>query len=141
MKVIWKRPDGFHGASPSDFRVVELDGHSRIWLHKADHEWFPFRISGDWGEEDATKRLNRLVNLLGQDKSSWIKYVHDSFGNSKGENIKVYVHDTSNWISHLKASLKGDTWEIDIMSKALSLIEENLRNVAESAEAVLPSSL
>ena len=52
--VIWKRPDGFHGANPSDFMVVDIGSESRLWLHKSDFENFPFRISGSWsGEKDS----------------------------------------------------------------------------------------
>jgi hypothetical protein len=136
MKVIWKRPDGFHGAQPSDYHVIELDGHSKIWLHRTNHEWFPFRVSGDWGEEESTRRLNRLVNLIGTEPRNWVKYLDDSFGDSKADNIGVFVSDISNWINHLKANLKGDTWEIDIMNKALSLIVENLKNASQNLKAV-----
>ncbi len=136
MKVVWKRPDGFHGASPSDYHVIELDGHSKIWLHRTNHEWFPFRVSGDWGEEESTRRLNRLVNLIGTQPNNWVKYIEDSFGNSKADSVGVFVSDISNWIDHLKANLKGDTWEIDIMTKALSLVVENLKLASRELKAV-----
>ncbi|MEZ4741934.1 MAG: hypothetical protein R3B45_05725 [Bdellovibrionota bacterium] len=48
MHVVWKRPDGYHGASPSDYRVVEINESSNLWLHKRDTDWFPFRVSGGW---------------------------------------------------------------------------------------------
>lgn len=136
MKVVWKRPDGFHGASPSDYHVIELDGHSKIWLHRTNHEWFPFRVSGDWGEEETTRRLNRLVNLIGTQPNNWVKYIEDSFGNSKADNVGVFISDISNWIDHLKANLKGDTWEIDIMTKALSLVVENLKLASRELKSV-----
>ncbi|MEI8026234.1 MAG: hypothetical protein WCI18_07780 [Pseudomonadota bacterium] len=136
MKVVWKRPDGFHGASPSDYHVIELDGHSKIWLHRTNHEWFPFRVSGDWGEEETTRRLNRLVNLIGTQPNNWVKYIEDSFGNSKADNVGVFISDISNWIDHLKANLKGDTWEIDIMTKALSLVVENLKLASRDLKSV-----
>jgi elongation factor P hydroxylase len=63
MFVVWKRPDGYHDATPSDFQIVEAGANARIWLHKSDREWYPFRISGGWQESDATRRLNGLVNL------------------------------------------------------------------------------
>jgi len=126
MKVVWKRPDGFHGASPTDFKVVELDGHSKIWLHKSNHDWFPFRIAGDWGEEEATQKLNRLVNLLDAEKSQWVNYLAETYANSSAEQPKTFINDTLNWLSVLKTNLKGDTWEIDIMTKALSLVEEKI---------------
>ena len=51
MNVIWKRPDGFHNASPSDYVTVDITSNAKIWLHKRDQENFPFRVSGDWQEE------------------------------------------------------------------------------------------
>jgi len=136
MKVVWKRPDGFHGAKPSDYHVIELDGHSKIWLHRSNHEWFPFRVSGDWGEEESTRRLNRLVNLIGTEPNNWLKYIDDSFANSKADNVGVFVSDISNWIDHLKANLKGDTWEIDIMTKALSVVVENLKQASKDFKSI-----
>ncbi len=136
MKVVWKRPDGFHGASPSDYHVIELDGHSKIWLHRTNHDWFPFRVSGDWGEEESTRRLNRLVNLIGTEPNNWVKYIDESFGNSKADSVGVFISDISNWIDHLKANLKGDTWEIDIMTKALSVVVENLKLASRDVKAV-----
>lgn len=134
MKVVWKRPDGFHGASPTDFKVVELDGHSKIWLHKFNHDWFPFRIAGDWGEEEATQKLNRLVNLLDSELPEWVKFLSENFANSSADQPKTYLNDTLNWLGVLKTNLKGDTWEIDIMTKALSLVEEKIKQASEEVQ-------
>ena len=75
MKVIWKRPDGFLGSDPSDFSVFEMASKSKLWLHKKDHENFPFRISGGWQDEESTRKLNVLVNLLSQNEESWKKWL------------------------------------------------------------------
>ena len=64
MHLIWKRPDGFHGASPTDFRVVDLGGRSRLWLHKVDRDQYPFRIAGGWEEKDGSVLLNNLIELI-----------------------------------------------------------------------------
>ncbi len=126
MHVVWKRPDGFHGAAPSDYRVVDLHGQSKIWLHKNDKEWFPFRISGGWQDELATKKLNALVNLIGQDSSAWLKLLEEQFDYSRAEDAKIYFKETMMWLSELKNNLKGDTWEVEIMRTAISEIELGL---------------
>ena len=38
MHVIWKRPDGFHGADPSDFMVVNLGNHREGRISGVDAE-------------------------------------------------------------------------------------------------------
>lgn len=119
MHVIWKRPDGFHNSLPSDYRVVELEGHSRLWLHKNDKDTFPFRISGGWEEEKGTIKLNNLVNLLGQPEAIWIAFLGKEYANSNAEDSKTYLKEVSNWLSELTHHLKGDSWEIDIMKQAI----------------------
>ena len=47
MHVIWKRPDGFHAASPADFEVVELTSSAKLWLHKRDQENF-LKVIGEF---------------------------------------------------------------------------------------------
>lgn len=117
IKVIWKRPDGFHGAKPSDFIVIELKTHSsRIWLHHIDHENFPFRVSGGWQEEAQTRKLNQMVNLLKADQKEVSRFFEASFENSQFEDKKTYVSDLVSWLSHLKSHLKGDTWELAVMN-------------------------
>jgi hypothetical protein len=127
MHVVWKRPDGFHGASPADFKVVELPGHSRIWLHKSDTEWFPFRISGGWQDEDATKKLNTLVNLIGRPSADWLRLLEDQNAHSRAVDAAAFYKETAIWLSELKNNLKGDTWEIEIMSEAISEVERGLQ--------------
>ena len=127
MHVIWKRPDGYHGASPSDYRIVELGGHSKIWLHKTDHLWFPFRVSGGWQDEESTKQLNRFVNLIGAPDAEWLECLLEAFGHSQSNDGGAYISDTQGWLSELKNNLKGDTWEVEIMETALSEIEQQLQ--------------
>lgn len=126
MHVIWKRPDGFHDADPADFMVVNLGNRSKIWLHKRDHSWFPFRVAGGWQESEATQRLNRLVNLLPQDDKTWIDALLKIFDDSMGDDPTRFIDDVSRWLVDLRNHLKGDTWEIDIMNQALSEVGERL---------------
>jgi hypothetical protein len=131
MHVIWKRPDGFHGADPSDFMVVNLGNHSKIWLHKRDDTHFPFRIAGGWQESEASARLNTLVNLLAKDQNAWVQALTRMFHSQLGDDAGKFVDELSRWISELRSHLKGDTWELDIMNQALSEVLEHLEQVRE----------
>lgn len=131
MHVTWKRPDGYHGAQPSDFRILEIGGKSKIWLHKSDSEWFPFQVRGDWKASEDTQRLNQLVNLLGEDESQWIKTLGKIFHNNMTEEAGAFIETQLKWIGELKGVLKGDTWEVEIMDHALSEIEARLGSVKD----------
>ena len=120
MKVIWKRPDGFHGASPGDYEVVQVANNSKIWLHKQDNVNFPFRVSGGWQDEDATKKLNQLVNLLNKDEEAWLEHLTDGFFNFKSDSAAKYIEKIDLWLSDLRSNLKGDQWELTIMNEVLS---------------------
>jgi len=126
MHLIWKRPDGFHGASPNDFRVVDLGGRSRLWLHKADRDQYPFRIAGGWEEKDGSVRLNNLVNLLESDDQSWLEYLNRTMDHSIKEDRTVFIDDLLSWLTDLKQHVKGDTWETEILSEALTVLSERL---------------
>lgn len=120
MFVVWKRPDGFLGAEPTDYKVVEIGGQARIWLHKKDVDWFPFRISGGWQEQEATQRLNRLVNLIGKPSASWVKHLVHEFHHSMSDDGNKFFSETVTWLESLLSNLKGDTWEVEIMSHAIN---------------------
>ena len=126
MKVIWKRPDGFLTAEPKDFRVYDLSSGTRIWLHKEDLENFPFRVSGGWDDEHLTRRLNILVNLLGKEGSVWQKELNRLFHDSQAESTKAFIADMKKWFAELKASMKGDTWELEIIKETLEDVESQL---------------
>jgi len=126
MNVVWKRPDGFHGATPADFVVVELGGHSRLWLHKKDHDQFPFRVSGGWEEDVATRRLNNLVNLLKEGPTAWRDFLVHTFNHSIQDNPDPFFAELVKWLQDLQQHLKGDKWEIEIMGQALSTVEQKL---------------
>ena len=126
MHVIWKRPDGFHGAMPSDFFVAELDSHSRLWLHKTDKEQYPFRISGGWEERGTTKRLNGLVNLLAEPKEKWLMHLSVDFSHSPLDSAAEYIDGIHGWLIDLKQHLKGDTWELEIMNRAIECTAQSL---------------
>lgn len=128
MHLIWKRPDGFHGAAPSDFSVVELGGHSRLWLHKTDKDQYPFRIAGGWEENLGTVRLNNLVNLLPLAEANWLEYLNHSFDHSMKDDRRVFIEDLIQWLLSLKNHVKGDTWEAEILSQALSLTADKVRS-------------
>lgn len=129
MHVVWKRPDGFHGASPDDFEIVSLANQTTFWLHKSDNEWYPLRVSGGWQEQESTKRLNSLVNLISKPSSTWLECTISIFHNSMIDEPDKFYRDLTSWIADLRNHLKGDTWEIDIMAQALSEIKENLLKI------------
>lgn len=129
MHVVWKRPDGFHGASPADYEVVSLGGHSNVWLHKADHSHYPFRIAGGWQESEATKRLNNLVNLLPKKDPQWVSTLQKIWSDTMADDAGKFIDDLIGWIIDLKQHLKGDTWEVEIMSQAFDEVAERLKTV------------
>lgn len=126
MHVIWKRPDGFHEASPIDFTVIELEGHSRIWLHNSDKDQYPFRISGGWEDDDGTVKLNNFINLLPCSEEEWLNYLLQKYNNSLKDNPKEFYTGIIDWLQSLKKHLKGDTWEVDIMVVAIDLTSRKL---------------
>ena len=128
MKVIWKRPDGFLESEPNDFTVLEMPSKSKLWLHKRDQENFPFRISGGWQDEESTRKLNRLVNLLSESQGQWVDWLERDFFDSKLEKSERYIDSLRDWLSSIKDNLKGDTWELEIMSEALNEIEVHVVN-------------
>lgn len=126
MHLVWKRPDGFHGASPSDFTVFELGGHSRLWLHKTDRDQYPFRVSGGWEEKEATVRLNNLVNMLPQPTAAWIEYLNKIYDDTLKDDRGKFFNELVNWINELAQHAKGDTWETDILVEALRVTADRL---------------
>ncbi len=129
MKVIWKRPDGFHGAKPSDYYVVQVANNANIWLHRSDRDNFPFRISGGWQDEEATCKLNRLVNLLGRTQAEWLEYLRQDFHHSRAESAEAYSQALNAWLTSLQSNLKGDHWEIIIMEEVLQDLRQQLANI------------
>jgi hypothetical protein len=134
MKVIWKRPDGFHGASPSDYDVIEVSPATKIWLHKVDKENFPFRVSGGWLDEAASRRLNQMVNLLSKSDHEWSEFLRATFANASTDNFHTYLQNEVSWISELTPFLKGDHWEVEIMTETLQALTHRLEaTVAQSS--------
>jgi hypothetical protein len=130
MHVVWKRPDGFHGADPADFIIVNVGTRAKIWLHKRDHSWFPFRIAGGWQESEATKRLNNLVNLLHHDDDqSWVDALVKIYNDTMGDEPERFIDDLGRWVNDLRNHLKGDTWELDIMGQALQEVASRLTGI------------
>jgi hypothetical protein len=112
--------------------VVELSGRSKLWLHKKDTSWFPFRIAGGWQEQESTQRLNLLVNLLHKDERAWVDALLKIFDDTMGDDPSKFVEDIQKWLVDLRGHLKGDTWELEIMSQALAEVEHRVGNAKQS---------
>lgn len=122
MHIIWKRPDGFQNAVPEDFRRVQLSNGAQLWLHRHELDWYPFQVSGDWAGQDQTARLNRLVNLLDAPESSWtgfLEHFHDD-DLGKGGDLVAAARSLREWLEELKSSVKGNTWEVEIIQCAFT---------------------
>jgi len=132
MFVVWKRPDGFHGATPADFRVVDVGGQARIWLHHSDTTNFPFRVSGGWQESEATHRLNSLVNMIDKPRDAWVTYLLSLFNNSMADEPSRFFSDKLQWLAEVKSHLKGDTWEVEIMSKVVQEVIQSVESVKDA---------
>ena len=139
MHVLWRRPDGFHGATPSDFKVLELGGHSRIWVHKTDHEWFPFRVSGGWQDDEATKKLNILVSLINRPTSDWIAHLIKMHHNSMADDSAKFMSEMEVWLIELKGNAKGDKWEVEIIGHAVDEIRKGLADARPAFEKAAAS--
>lgn len=132
MHVIWKRPDGLYGADPSDFVVVEIGNHSKIWLHRRDHANFPFRIAGGWQESEATVRLNNLVNLLNKGDSEWLDCLTRIFNDHMQDDPSKFINELARWVEDLRLHLKGDTWELEIMQETFTEIGNRLKALKDA---------
>jgi hypothetical protein len=130
MHVVWKRPDGFHGAEPTDYVSISV-GNTKLWLHKGDPNWYPFRIAGGWQESEATKRLNNLVNRLNADDEAWVTYLVKAFEDSMVDSSERYYKDLELWLTDLQGHLKGDTWEVEIMAQTLKTVSEKVGNLRQ----------
>jgi hypothetical protein len=132
MHVVWKRPDGLYGADPSDFAVVKIGNHSKIWLHKRDHSNFPFRIAGGWQEEEASIRLNNLVNLLDKPDSEWLNSLNKIFNDHMQDDASKFINELGRWVEDLRLHLKGDTWELEIMQETFTELSNKLKSIKAS---------
>lgn len=131
MKVIWKRPDGFHNATPDDYKVITLETGANLWLHKSNSEWYPFRLSGDWAREESTNKMNLLINQLGEDKPDWSTYLLKLFYESQLDDPQTFLNDLNKWLNKVKNHLKGDTWELDIMEQVVSVVDSKIKDASE----------
>ena len=149
MHVIWKRPDGFLNAQPEEFRRVSLSSGAQLWLHRSDFEWYPFQVSGDWAGQDETMRLNRMVNLLDKDDAEWLRFLEKESDTSVAASAAASAVSTPpvaatavsaptnlgspnsllEWIDSLKAVVKGNTWEAEIMTNALTDVQSRIRKL------------
>ena len=129
MHVVWKRPDGFHSASPEDFRIAEINPTARIWLHKKDQENYPFRVSGGWQDKDATEKINCWINLIGQPSNLWLEKLQHEYNNSEVSKPETFIHELLLWLNELKKVSKGDSWEQDIMHQAFEKATEQIKKI------------
>jgi hypothetical protein len=134
MHLIWKRPDGFHNAVPEDFKRIALSNGASLWLHRSECDWYPFQVNGDWASQEQTVRINRMVNLLDAPEDSWKSFVAQDCGDDLSPNSSPEQHSSGllEWLESLKSCLRGNTWEVEIMSCALVDVQSRLRNVQES---------
>ncbi len=135
LSITEKRPDGYHEASPADYLVVEVSPNIKIWLHKKDHKNFPFRVSGGWQDEDATERLNLLVNLLQKPLKDWISSLTELFHNSTADSPQSFLVRELQWLDELCKHFKGDTWELEIMDETLQEVRKKMQRAVESFPA------
>lgn len=126
MHVIWKRPDGYLKAEPDDYQSVQIGDDVKIWLHQQDYENFPFRVSGDWQDENLTRRLNFFVNAFKEPDQNWLEMMVDDFEKSKFSNPQEYADDLDEWIHQLAALAKGDQWELYVIGKVLDELKNGL---------------
>lgn len=131
MHVIWKRPDGFQNALPEDFRRVALSNGAHLWLHRFEQEWYPFQVSGDWSGQPDTKRLNKLINLIDASSAAWKSFLERALDNDIGVNSNSTVQQiakiTLDWLKEFEKSIKGNTWEIEIVKCALHDVIEKVK--------------
>ncbi len=127
MFVIWRRPDGFHGAKPEDFRVIEVEHDVRLWLHKDDQLWFPFQISGGWQDEEQTKKLNKFVNLMNHSENNWSDALGQLYHETMNDDPKLFLDELDGWLDQLIKNPKGDKWEKEIIEKTISFVQKNIQ--------------
>ena len=126
MNVIWKRPDGYHGAQPTDFRVMPIGENYSLWLHRSNKQTFPFRVSGGWEEEEQTRRLNGLVNMLDASEKDWNQFLDAEFDKTMHETRAAFFADLKNWLGKLKSEFKGGSWEMEIMGQTFDAVARKL---------------
>jgi hypothetical protein len=107
---------------------VDIGDKARLWLHKKDTDWFPFRISGGWQEQESTQRLNQLVNLIGKPTVRWVDRLIHEFHHSMTDDGKKFLAETLDWLKSLEQNLKGDTWEVEIMAHALREVVSRVKD-------------
>lgn len=130
MHVIWKRPDGFQNALPEDFRRVALSNGAQLWLHRHEKEWYPFQVSGDWSGQSDTKRLNQLINMIDASCEAWKSFFERALDNEINDgmssSLAAIAQENLDWLKAFEKTIKGTTWEIEIVRCALSDVMEKM---------------
>lgn len=130
MNVIWKRPDGYHDAAPSDYYTYELGNRYSIWLHKKDKLEYPLRISGGWEDQASTEKLNRFVNLLPSPDEDWIQVIKKDLDNSMDDK-EQFFDALFSWIEELNKHLKGEHWELLVLEQILKAVRKRLESIKD----------
>ncbi len=131
MHVIWKRPDGFIGAKPSDYYVFAIGDTCNIWLHRTNNDWYPLQISGGWSEADMTQKINNLVNLLPKSDSEFISFLEKMYNDSPPESLDAFYEGLDSWFKDLKMALKGDKWEQEILQLVIDELEGRVKSLRD----------
>lgn len=126
INLIWKRPDGFHEATPADFTIVKVGSHINLWVHNTDKDTFPFRIAGGWEEEAQSKRLNNLINLLNDGEDVWADYLSSLYHHSLKDEPSKFISELQKWLDDLKQLVKGGKWEVEIMRQSLDAVKAKI---------------
>lgn len=131
MHLIWKRPDGFQNALPEDFRRVALSNGAQLWLHRYERDWYPFQVSGDWSGQLDTKHLNQLVNMIDASSAAWKSFLEhsldDEIGNRANSTLSSIAKEKLEWLQTFSITIKGNTWEVEIVRCALHDVMEKLK--------------
>jgi hypothetical protein len=64
----------------------------------------------------------------------WVEYLSNSYSHSMKDNPLEYFDSIVNWLTSLKSHIKGDTWEVEIIERA---IDCTLRRLQEAKDAFL----
>ncbi len=128
MSLVWKRPDGYREAAPSDFYVASISADAKIWLHKSDKVNYPFRVSSGWQEEELTQRINELTNLICESDEALLSYLNECCSESELDKSD-FLKEQLDFVKSLQKDLKGDHWELIIMDEVLNELRSRLEAI------------
>ena len=76
----------------------------------------------------------RLVNLLDASFDAWKSFINQDCGDDLSPQATPEKHSKGlvEWLESLKSCLRGNTWEVDIMTCALSDAQKRLNDLRTS---------